>query len=311
MNIFKIVVGVSFIALSNLANGQVAEFDKLEMLFEQRHYKKVHRLSNRLLDKPEFDYSMVPTYYKSLSLFQLAQNDHWLKKHPDALKFAPAMLLNVRKSARGEKLFQSHMYELSWLKKELQTWYSRLKETGQSDNAQKVLKILADVFNSVPDNVEKPVPVSQEQIVETAPELETSNEEIGTTNNSSGKRNSIVAEAKKHVGTPYMWAGATPAGFDCSGFTSYVMGLQGVELSRRSSDQFDTSKKLKKKNVQKGDLIFFNNGSGISHVGIIISEKGEPLVMIHSSSSKGIIITEVEQSEYWMKRLHGFGTYVN
>ena len=69
--------------------------------------------------------------------------------------------------------------------------------------------------------------------------------------------------------------------------------------------------KVKKKNVEKGDLVFFDNGSGVSHVGIVISEKGEPLKMIHSSSSKGIIITDVSKSEYWSKRLHGFGTYLN
>jgi cell wall-associated NlpC family hydrolase len=57
-------------------------------------------------------------------------------------------------------------------------------------------------------------------------------------------------------------------------------------------------------------LVFFNNGSGVSHVGMIISEKGQPLVMIHASSSKGIMITDIESSEYWLKRLYGFGTYV-
>ncbi len=85
----------------------------------------------------------------------------------------------------------------------------------------------------------------------------------------------------------------------------------GKELSRRSEDQYNEGKKVKEKNVQKGDLVFFSNGSGISHVGIVVSEKGQPIVMIHASSSKGVIITNIESSEYWMKRLHGFATYVN
>jgi cell wall-associated NlpC family hydrolase len=56
--------------------------------------------------------------------------------------------------------------------------------------------------------------------------------------------------------------------------------------------------------------VFFDSGSGISHVGLIISEKGKPLVMIHASSSKGVIITEIEQSDYWLTRLCGFGTFM-
>ena len=65
------------------------------------------------------------------------------------------------------------------------------------------------------------------------------------------------------------------------------------------------------KDVQKGDLVFFDNGSGVSHVGIVVSENGQPIVMIHSSSSKGIILTNVDESDYWSQRLHGFGTFID
>ena len=123
-------------------------------------------------------------------------------------------------------------------------------------------------------------------------------------------RDEVIQTAKKQLGVPYVWAGNSPDGFDCSGFTSYVMSKNGGELPRRAADQFNDSEKVKAKNVQPGDLVFFNNGSGVSHVGIVISKNGDPLVMIHSSSSKGIIITNVSESEYWTKRLHGFGTYI-
>jgi hypothetical protein len=43
---------------------------------------------------------------------------------------------------------------------------------------------------------------------------------------------------------------------------------------------------------------------------MIVSEKGKPLVMIHASSSKGIVLTELEKSTYWMSRLAGFGTFM-
>ena len=88
------------------------------------------------------------------------------------------------------------------------------------------------------------------------------------------------------------------------------MAQNGRNLPRRAVDQYNSSQKIKEKNAQKGDLIFFDNGSGISHVGIVVSDPGEPLTMIHSSSSKGIIITDITKSEYWTKRISGFGTYV-
>ena len=84
-----------------------------------------------------------------------------------------------------------------------------------------------------------------------------------------------------------------------------------VTLSRRAEDQYTASVKVKQKNAQKGDLVFFDNGSGISHVGIVVSNPGEPLTMIHASTSKGIVVTNIENSDYWKQRLKGFGTYLN
>jgi len=82
-------------------------------------------------------------------------------------------------------------------------------------------------------------------------------------------------------------------------------------LPRRAADQYNACKKIKEKSVQKGDLVFFDNGSGVSHVGMVISEKGEPIVMIHASSSQGIIRTAIDTSDYWKSRLKGYGTFVD
>ena len=90
------------------------------------------------------------------------------------------------------------------------------------------------------------------------------------------------------------------------------MNESGVLLPRVAADQYKDCKKLKRKHVRKGDLIFFsNNNSEVSHVGLVVSELGEPLKMIHSSSSKGIILTEIDTSIYWSKRLYGFGTFIH
>ena len=294
---------LSLVTIGFGAQAQRPEFDKLEMLFAQKNYKQVHRKAKLLLDNPSYDYSLLPTYYKSMSMLQLAQNDLYLKRHTDVISEALVLFLKVKQSPNGEKLFNAHMYELNWIKADLMSWASDLKRSGNEKAFKEIQEGLIKMYDGIPELEDSAEPIisSEPIIIETETESSVA----------SMSRNNIVANAKQHLGTPYVWAGSSPSGFDCSGFTSYVMKGFGKDLSRRSEDQFNDGKKVKEKNVQKGDLIFFSNGSGISHVGIVISEKGQPLVMIHASSSKGVIITDIESSEYWMKRLHGFATYVN
>jgi hypothetical protein len=299
-SLFVLFVGI----ISLNAAAQQPEFDKLEMLFAQKHYKAVHRKSILLLDNPSYDYSLLPTYYKSMSMLQLAQNDLWLKRHSQSINEALELFLKVKNSPNGDMLFNAHMYELNWIKADLMSWASDLKRAGNNKAFNEIQAALVKMYDGITDIDVEDSPVIREPIlVENDGELESAG--------SSASRNKIVASAKKYLGTPYVWAGNSPNGFDCSGFTSYVMKDFGKELSRRSEDQYNDGKKVKDKNVQKGDLVFFSNGSGISHVGIVISEKGQPIVMIHASSSKGVIITDIESSEYWTKRVHGFATYVN
>lgn len=293
----KISVFIFAFMISFVADAQNPKLDKLEMLFDQGHYKKVRRKANRLLDKPEYDFSMIPSYYKSLSLLQLSQNSHWVLRHPNAMEEAKELFLMVKRSEDGEKIFNAHMYELAWVKNDMVAYASDLKRMGyheKFEEYQELIDVLFEQVDGIDVNQEGPQVVIRDDFNVENPEL----------------RDEIVIYASKQIGVPYVWAGNTPEGFDCSGFTSYVMKQNGYELPRRSVDQYKESRKVKKKDVMKGDLIFFDNGSGVSHVGIVVSEKGEPLKMIHASSSKGVIITDVSKSEYWTKRLHGFGSYV-
>ena len=298
----KIFVVAVFILMVNTAFGQNKKFDRLEMYYSQGHYKRTYRVSGRLLDKPEYDYSMMPTYYRSISLFQLCQNGFWLSRHPEALKDAEKLFNDVKRSEVGTKIFNAHMYEISWLRSDMVSWAADLKRMGSQESFEEVQELISRLFENVP-NVDAGNQANQIVVVPDPTKVE-SVEIIGL-------RGEIMTVAKQQLGTPYVWAGSKPGGFDCSGFTSYVMDQNGVTLPRRAADQYATSKKLKAKEIQKGDLVFFNNGSGVSHVGIVVSDKGRPLQMIHASSGSGIIITNVEQSEYWMKRLHGYGTYIN
>lgn len=283
------------LVLMSLAFGQDKKLDQLEMFFDQGHYKKVYRKSNALLDNPAYDYSLLPKYYKGISLLQLAQNDYWRKKHTDALRKSLELLIEVKSQDEGQYLFTAHTHELEWVKNDLIGWASDLKRMNDNQSFAIVQELLSKVFNEVVIPDEGPGDVI---------------EPPKTPSSLPANRAEVINVAEDQLGVPYVWAGNSPDGFDCSGFTSYVYAKIGISLPRRAADQYKEGTAVKEKDVKPGDLVFFDNGSGISHVGIVISEAGEPLKMIHSASSKGIIVTDVSTSEYWQARLYGFATYL-
>ncbi len=94
---------------------------------------------------------------------------------------------------------------------------------------------------------------------------------------SSASAQAVLNYAYSFIGTPYVWGGTTPSGFDCSGFTQYVFKKFGVNLPRVSRSQGSYGTKIAYSDLQAGDLVFFGNG-GISHVGIYIGGGN----MVHS-----------------------------
>ena len=117
----------------------------------------------------------------------------------------------------------------------------------------------------------------------------------------------LLQEAQRHLGVPYKEAGMDPSGFDCSGFTCYVFAANGVSLPRRAADQYTFCQKIDPDEAHEGDLVFFTNGTQINHVGILISDKGAPKQMIHASSSIGISVVDIENSNYWTPKIAGYG----
>jgi peptidoglycan DL-endopeptidase CwlO len=76
-----------------------------------------------------------------------------------------------------------------------------------------------------------------------------------------------VKIAFHYLGTPYSWAGASPSGFDCSGFVMYVYGRLGIGLPHSSSMVWGEGRAVSRSRLEPGDIVFFN---GLSHVGIYV-----------------------------------------
>ncbi len=85
-------------------------------------------------------------------------------------------------------------------------------------------------------------------------------------------RREIIKEARKGLGTPYVWGGNTPNGWDCSGYTRYVYGKVGIDLPRHSSAQMSAGRIVSKKEAKPGDIIWVPG-----HVGIVSDKKGKML----------------------------------
>jgi cell wall-associated NlpC family hydrolase len=108
-----------------------------------------------------------------------------------------------------------------------------------------------------------------------------------------GGRPRLVAIAFRYRGTPYRWAGASPSGFDCSGFVMYVYGRIGIGLPHNSAQLWSVGKPVARKDLQPGDIVFFG---GLSHVGIYVGHGR----FIHSPHS-GDVVRVQSLSESWYR----------
>jgi peptidoglycan DL-endopeptidase CwlO len=73
----------------------------------------------------------------------------------------------------------------------------------------------------------------------------------------------VLAIAARYAGTPYVYGGVTPAGFDCSGYTRYVYAQVGIDLPRTSSEQRAATRRISRSEARPGDLVFIPGHVGI------------------------------------------------
>lgn len=105
-------------------------------------------------------------------------------------------------------------------------------------------------------------------------------------NGSSEKRAAVLEYAAQFLGTPYVYGGSTPSGFDCSGFTSYVFKNTVGSIPRVAQAQFDATTRVSMDELLPGDLVFFgSSASSISHVGIYVGNNQ----FIHSPHTGDVV----------------------
>ncbi|MFD2446722.1 NlpC/P60 family protein [Bacillus sp. CGMCC 1.16607] len=114
-----------------------------------------------------------------------------------------------------------------------------------------------------------------------------------TSAQAASQQEEIIATAKDLLGVKYQYGGTTPSGFDCSGFLVYVFGKAGIDLPRRSADQYQIGQAVSKADLEPGDLVFFGK-SGITHAGMYVGDNK----FISATSSRGIKIDSLSDS-YW------------
>ncbi len=142
-------------------------------------------------------------------------------------------------------------------------------------------------------------------VMEACSTVKKSNDPPASTNAASMQlRKRIIDKAEKYVGTNYKYAGTSPGtGFDCSGFTSFVLKEFNVQVSSASAAQAKQGYKIPLDRAKPADLIFFGDSNRIQHVAMVVKRTKDGIICVHSTTSRGVIVENVSTSTYWKPKI--------
>lgn len=125
---------------------------------------------------------------------------------------------------------------------------------------------------------------------------------VSTSYTGSATGSAILAKAASYLGTPYVYGGASPSGFDCSGLVYYVFGTFGISVGRTPAEQYNAGSPVDKGSLQPGDIVLFagTGGSSITHAGIYAGN-GQ---FIHSPNSRSNVSYSDLTSGYWSEHFY-------
>jgi len=131
--------------------------------------------------------------------------------------------------------------------------------------------------------------------------------------NTPEAKKELISFAKKYLGAPYKYGGATPNGFDCSGFVFFVFSEFGKTLPRSSRDIARVGEKINRQDLQVGDLVFFEgrtrNGV-VGHVGIVSNIDNNNISFIHASTNRNVIVSSMKEEYYAVRFLLARRIYI-
>ena len=277
-----------------LGFSQNKNLDNIEMYYDQGNYKKVYKKAHKLLKTDDFKNSPTLILFHALAEYQLAKNSK---------KYSAGNAYDNYRQFKKQDLdglfrlkFDIYMYDMQLgMANNIRYLNNKVSEK----EALETYAIFKELFNNT---------IAFEEITaNTTIQEETSS----STYDKTVQGDNIISYAESYLGIPYLYGGNSKQGFDCSGFTQYVMRYHGYNLPRTAQNQGDAYSKIKSSEARKGDLVFFGSGKkNISHVGIISSEKGTSISMIHASSSKGIMISNIENDSYWTPKIQYYARVV-
>ncbi|MBO5478349.1 MAG: C40 family peptidase [Clostridia bacterium] len=252
--------------LATTDQNQTGETSKEDKKEETNYINKTGYVTSdgiNFREEPNTDSKVLKTFLQNAKVTILLEEGDWYKvKNNDQVGYILKMYVSEKKV----------------------TVTSRSSET-RTQNTQKVAQTTTQTSKTT----------------ETTNTNNTSKETLTTTSQSSSKGSQIVALAKKYLGCKYVYGGATPSGFDCSGFTMYLYKQFGVSLPHSATAQSSKGTKVAKSNLQPGDIVFFTNfrtNKGIGHCGIYIGNNQ----FIHASTEKTGVITSSLSSGSYQKR---------
>jgi len=293
-NIFLIILTVSL--LPSLSSFGQKHIDKLKKWDEKEKYKKVIRKSEKFAKKFPDDPKIY--YYASSAGLKLSLKNEQPNK---GYKHLLTSISNYEKYTSNSISTQVSKSLSTELYLELKYYHQYYQEKNKKKPLQTINTVLNTTFRDIKisDNELNKVRGFTEK--EKTPKIETqTNDKL---------RQKVIAEAKKHVGKPYLYGAKGPNSFDCSGFTVYVYRHAfNFDLPPNSVMQSKLGKQVSIKDTQLGDLIFFGDPitKNINHVGIVTNMANEEVTgMIHSSSSRGVIIDHDNETWnlHWKKRI--------
>ena len=124
----------------------------------------------------------------------------------------------------------------------------------------------------------------------------------------SKKIENIIDEAKKYEGTRYKYGGTTKKGMDCSGLVTVAFQEEDIILPRTTGALSATGDWIDVKELQEGDLVFFatqKNSRRVNHVGIVTTSRPGHVEFIHSTTSRGVIISNLAERYWYLAYVQG------